>query len=68
MDISYLSWLIILLVIVVIGVIVWFSRRPSRSERTKIRGQTCHKCGSSDVRWAGYSDRKECAKCGKIFG
>jgi ribosomal protein S27AE len=64
-----MGWLIlVLLLMVIIGLIAWFSRRPSGNTRRKIHGQICPKCGSKDISWAGYADRKECAKCGKIFG
>jgi ribosomal protein S27AE len=59
----------ILLGLVAIGVAVWLiirNVRPSGS-RHRIQGATCPKCGSDKVFWAGYSDRRECAKCGKIF-
>jgi ribosomal protein S27AE len=61
-------WLILGLIIVgvVIGVIV--SRtKSSRASRHRIHGITCPRCGSSNIYWAGYSDRKECGKCGHIF-
>lgn len=64
-----MTWLIfVIIVIVILGVVIWISRRPPSDGRQEIHGQVCPKCGSKHVRWAGYADRKECAKCGKIFG
>ena len=61
----------ILIAVIVVGVLAWilWQRRADsrRSSRPKIRGQTCPSCRSDDIHWAGYADRKECAKCGKIF-
>ena len=63
-----MPWLLLLILIGVVVLIIWLSGRSSRKNNSRIPGQICPKCGSEDVRWAGYSDRKECAKCGKIFG
>jgi ribosomal protein S27AE len=66
-----LALLWILLALVVVGVDIWLIRsktaKSSDRHRAKIGGQTCPNCGSDEVYWAGYSDRKECGKCGKIF-
>jgi ribosomal protein S27AE len=59
----------VLIGLAAIGLVVWLiirNARPSRS-RNRIQNAICPKCGSSNVFWAGYSDRKECTKCGKIF-
>jgi hypothetical protein len=64
-----MPWLIITLIIIaIIVLVVWLSRKLSQNTRPEIYGQTCPQCGSKKARWAGYADRKECAKCGKIFG
>ncbi len=42
------------------------SAEPS-GQKQRISGATCPKCGSKEIFSAGYSDRKECSKCGKIF-
>jgi hypothetical protein len=66
-NMGSITWII--LGLVAVGVVIWLvvrSARPSRS-RHRIEGATCPKCGSNKVFWAGYSDRKECGKCGKIF-
>jgi branched-chain amino acid transport system ATP-binding protein len=42
------------------------SAEPS-GRKQRISGATCPKCGSKEIFSAGYSDRKECSKCGKIF-
>jgi hypothetical protein len=64
-----MEWLIILLIVAgIIVLVAWLTGKLSRSSRPELPGQICPKCGSKKVRWAGYADRKECAKCGKIFG
>jgi len=61
----------ILLAVIVVVVLIWilWRRRSGSSGDTKprIHGQRCYSCGSDEVHWAGYADRKECGKCGKIF-
>ncbi|HEX7364222.1 MAG TPA: hypothetical protein VF366_03540 [Dehalococcoidia bacterium] len=59
----------IILGLIAVGAGIWLivrSARPSR-KRQRIHGVTCPKCDSDKVYWAGYADRKECGKCGKIF-
>ena len=35
---------------------------------TTVTGITCPRCGSDQIKGAGYGDRLECKKCGKVFG
>lgn len=66
-----MQYLFIILLAIVIGVVVWWfiSRRGKspKNKRPRIYGQTCPRCHSEDIHYAGYADRKECGKCGKIF-
>jgi len=34
---------------------------------TTVSGITCPECGSDQIKDAGYGNRFECKKCGKIF-
>ena len=41
---------------------IYAERRPEHVDKI-----SCPRCGSHSVRSAGYADRFECKKCGKIF-
>ena len=61
---------ITVIVIILVALLLWFllsRRRNSKINRPRIYNQKCPHCGSDKVYSAGYSDRKECGKCGKIF-
>ena len=53
----------------IVSIAILASRGPGNSSahREIIRGHPCPYCHSDKVQWAGYADRKECRKCGKIF-
>ena len=65
-----MQYLAIIPVVIVIGIVVWLilrRRKSSKGKRPRLYGQTCPRCHGQDIYYAGYADRKECGKCGKIF-
>jgi len=42
--------------------------KPPPPPPTTVTGLTCPNCGSNQIGRAGYGDRFECKKCGKVFG
>jgi hypothetical protein len=64
-------WTILCMAILATVIFMIFVKRPgpffAHLFRQRIRGQVCHECQSTDIYWAGYADRKECGRCGKIL-
>ena len=63
-------WGLIAIMAIGIGSWILWSRRANSSdddERPRIVGQTCPDCRSDEIYLAGYSDRKECGECGRVF-
>ncbi len=63
-------WGLIAIMAIVVGIWILRSRGDKSSddsERSMIVGQTCPDCRSDEIYLAGYSDRKECGECGRVF-
>jgi ribosomal protein S27AE len=61
---------LIIVLIILAGMGAWYlisRKRANRITRPRVYNQKCPNCGSTEIYSAGYSDRKECGKCGKIF-
>jgi ribosomal protein S27AE len=57
-------------VIIIFALLLWFllaRKRVNRISRPRVYNQKCPHCNSDEIYTAGYGDRKECGKCGKIF-